>query len=317
MLKPGIGYVRISSWDLQTAKQLRDAVQKLGGESLKGLVLDLRNNPGGVVKAALDAASMFLRPGQRILTARGRTSEVEAVDVPKKAVPYGFSLSVLINEKTASASEILAGALQDHDRAAIIGEPSYGKGLVQSVLSLSGGTGLAITTAFYYTPSGRSIQKPLQNSALSETFNDKPKTDRPKYKTDGGRAVTGGGGIQPDLVVSPAPLTRLETVLDASGAVTSFATEYLSKHSPLPDSFEVTPGIIDDFKVYLSARRIQPNIGEWTNERTWITNRLKEEIVTQAHGVAEGDAIQAENDPQVQAALHAMRDPTLLAKREK
>jgi carboxyl-terminal processing protease len=106
-------------------------------------------------------------------------------------------------------------------------------------------------------------------------------------------------------------------VLDASGAVTSFATEYLSKHSPLPDSFEVTPGIIDDFKVYLSSRRIQPNIGEWTNERTWITNRLREEIVTQARGVAEGDAIQAENDPQVQAALKALRDPTLLAKREK
>lgn len=317
MLKPGIGYVRISSWDLQTAKQLRDAVQKLGGESLKGLVLDLRNNPGGVVKAALDAASMFLQPHQRILTARGRTSEVEAVDVPEKAVPYWFSLAVLINAKTASASEILAGALQDHDRAAIIGEPSYGKGLVQSVLSLSGGTGLAITTAFYYTPSGRSIQKPLENSALSQTFNDKPQPNRPKYKTDGGRAVMGGGGIQPDVVVSPAPLTRLETVLDASGAITSFATEYLSKHSPLSDSFEITPGIIDDFKVFLSLRRIQPNVGEWANERTWITNRLKEEIVTQARGVAEGDAIQAENDPQVQAALKAMRDPTLLAKREK
>jgi carboxyl-terminal processing protease len=226
-------------------------------------------------------------------------------------------MAVLINEKTASASEILAGALQDHDRAVIIGDPSYGKGLVQSVMPLSGGTGLAITTAFYYTPSGRSIQKPLQNSALSETFNDKPRTERPKYKTDGGRAVLGGGGIQPDVVVSPAPLTRLETVLDASGAITSFATEYLSKHSPLPDTFEVTPGIIDDFKVFLSSRRIQPSIGEWANERIWITNRLKEEIITQARGVAEGDEIQAENDPQVQAALKALRDPTLLAAREK
>ena len=313
MLKPGIGYVRVSSWDLQTAKQLHDAVQKLGGDSLKGLILDLRNNPGGLVKAALDAASMFLQPGQRILTARGRTSEVEAVDVPAKATPYHFSMAVLINEKTASASEILAGALQDHDRAVIVGDPSYGKGLVQSVMPLSGGAGLAITTAFYYTPSGRSIQKPLQNSALSETFN--AKANRPKYKTDGGRAVTGGGGIQPDLIVAPAPLTRLETVLDASGAITSFATEYLSKHSPLSDQFAVTPEIIDDFKVFLSSRRIQPGVGEWANERTWITNRLKEEIVTQARGVAEGDEIQAENDPQVQSALKAMRDPALLAKK--
>ncbi len=315
MLKPGIGYVRVSSWDVQTAKQLHDAVQKLGGDSVKGLVLDLRNNPGGLVKAALDAASMFLRPGQRILTARGRTSEVEAVDVPPKATPYQFSIAVLINEKTASASEILAGALQDHDRAVIVGDPSYGKGLVQSVMPLSGGTGLAITTAFYYTPSGRSIQKPLQNSALSETFNAKPQTERPKYKTDGGRAVTGGGGIQPDVIVSPAPLTRLETVLDASGAITSFATEYLSKHSPLPDWFAVTPEIIDDFKVFLSSRRIQPGVGEWANERTWITNRLKEEVITQARGVAEGDEIQAENDPQVQAALKALGDPALLARK--
>ncbi|HEY7305580.1 MAG TPA: S41 family peptidase [Bryobacteraceae bacterium] len=307
MLKPGFAYVRISSWDVQTAKQLHEAVQKLGGDSLKGLILDLRNNPGGIVKAALDAAAMFLQPGQRILTARGRTSEVEAVDVPPKATPYRFPMAVLINEKTASASEILAGSLQDHDRAVIVGEPSYGKGLVQSVMPLSGGTGLAITTAFYYTPSGRSIQKPLRNSALSETFSDRPRADLPKYKTDSGRAVLGGGGIQPDVVAAPLPLTRLETVLDASGAVTSFATQFLSKHSPPPDSFEITPEIIDDFKVFLSARRIQPSIGEWSNERTWIRNRLKEEIVTQGRGVAKGDEIEAENDPQVQAALKAMR----------
>ncbi len=314
MLNPSLGYIRIASWDLQTAKQLQDAVQKLGGESLKGLVIDLRNNPGGVVKAALDAAAMFLQPGQRILTARGRTSEVEAANVPAKATPYRFPISVLVNEKTASASEILAGALQDHDRAVIVGQPSYGKGLVQSVMPLSGGAGLAITTAFYYTPSGRSIQKPLRDSALSGTFNDKPRTERPRYKTDDGRVVMGGGGIQPDVVVTPAVLSRLETVLDASGAVTSFATEYLAKHSPLTASFQVTPEIIDDFKVFLSARRIQPGVGEWTNERSWISNRLKEEIITQARGVAEGDEIQAENDPQVQAALKAMRNPVLLAK---
>jgi carboxyl-terminal processing protease len=257
---------------------------------------------------------MFLQPGQRILTARGRTSEVEAANVPANAKPYRFPISVLINEKTASASEILSGALQDHDRAVIVGEPSYGKGLVQSVMPLSGGTGLAITTAFYYTPSGRSIQKPLRDSALSETFSDKPQANRPKYKTDGGRVVMGGGGIQPDIDVAPRPLTRLETVLDASGAVTSFATEYLSKHRSIASPFEVTPEILDDFKVFLSARRIQPGIGEWSNERSWISSRLKEEIITQARGVAEGDEIQAQNDPQVQAAIKAVQNPTLLAK---
>ena len=179
LLQPGYGYIRIASWDLQTAKQFREAVEKLGGPSLRGLVLDLRNNPGGVVSAALEVASMLLQPGQRILTAKGRTSEVQIADVPPNASPYKFKLAVIVNEKTASASEILSGALQDHDRAAIVGEPSYGKGLVQSVLPLSSGAGLAITTAFYYTPSGRSIQHPLRNSALSETFNDSPRSNRP------------------------------------------------------------------------------------------------------------------------------------------
>lgn len=314
LLQPSFGYIRITSWDLQTAQQLRDAIQKLGGNSLRGMVLDLRNNPGGVVKAALDAAAMFLQPAQRILTAKGRASEVDIADVPKNAVPYQFRLAVLINEKTASASEILAGALQDHDRAVIVGEPSYGKGLVQSVMALSGGAGLAITTAFYYTPSGRSIQRPLRNSALSEAFNAAEKL--PSYKTDDGRVVTGGGGIQPDVRAYPAAFTRLEAVLDSSGAVTSFATQYLSPHSPLPNSFEVTPELMDEFRIFLSSRQIQPSAAEWSEERPWISNRLKEEIITQARGVAEGDEIHAQHDPQIQAALTAMQDDSLLARRE-
>jgi carboxyl-terminal processing protease len=250
---------------------------------------------------------MFLRPGQRILTANGRSKQVDSADVPPAANPYRFRLAVLVNEKTASASEILAGALQDHDRATIVGEPSYGKGLVQSVMPLSDGAGLAITTAFYYTPSGRSIQKPLHNSALSTTFAKKPAAaGAPAYKTDQGRSVVGGGGIQPDVAVSPAPLTRLQTVLDASGAVTSFATQFLSSHSPLPEQFEISPAVLDEFKVYLSARQIQPSVGEWSSTLPWVTSRLKEEIVTQARGVDKGDEIEAQRDAQVQAALKAL-----------
>lgn len=312
MLQPGFGYIRIASWDLQTAKQLHDAIEKLGAARLNGLVLDLRNNPGGVVKAALDAAAMFLQPGQRILTAKGRTAPIQTADVPKNATPYQFKLAVLINQKTASASEILSGALQDHDRAVIVGEPSYGKGLVQSVVALSDGTGLAITTAFYYTPSGRSIQKPLRDSALSRTFDENPAA-RPTYRTDRGRIVTGGGGIQPDLRVSPQALTPLESVLEASGAVTSFATQYLSTHSPLSKKFDVTSETLDEFKVFLAARQIEPSVGEWSEDRPWISSYLKQEIITQARGVDKGDEIEAQRDPQVRAALQAMRENTLVA----
>lgn len=313
LVAPGVGYVRITSWDGATAIQLKKAIDGLNQPPLQALIIDLRDNPGGVVKAALDAASLFMQPGQRILTAKGRSGTVESADVPKTAQPYKFSLAVLINEKTASASEIFSGALQDHDRAVIVGEASYGKGLVQSVLPLSQGAGLAITTAFYYTPSGRSIQRPLQNSALSQTFSPQPAG--PQYKTDSGRMVTGGGGIRPDVQVGPAARTRLETVLDASGSVTAFATTYLAHHSPLPDGFAVTPALLDDFKVYLAERRIQPSTGEWSEERQWITERLMEELITQARGVAAGDQIAARRDPQIQAALTAVNDHSLLAAR--
>jgi carboxyl-terminal processing protease len=306
LLKPGVGYIRVTSWDMQTSKQLHDAIEKLGADNLQALVLDLRNNPGGVVKTALEAAAMFLSPGQRILTARGRSKQVDSADVPPGAKPYHFRLAVLVNEKTASASEILTGALQDHDRATIVGEPTYGKGLVQSVMPLSDGAGLAITTAFYYTPSGRTIQRPLHNSALSSTFASNTAAPAHAYKTDQGRKVTGGGGIEPDIAAGPEALTRLEGVLDGSGVITAYATQYLSSHSPLPQSFEITPTILDDFKVYLSSHRIQPNVGEWSNTLPWVTSRLKEEIVTQARGVDKGDEVLAQRDPQVQTALKAL-----------
>jgi carboxyl-terminal processing protease len=307
LLQPGYGFIHVTAWDMQTAKQLGEAIQKLGAEKLNGLVLDLRDNPGGIVKAALDAAALFLSPGQRILTAKGRTAEVEIADVPKDAKPYQFKLAVLVNEKTASASEILSGALQDHDRAIIVGVPSYGKGLVQSVLPLSDGAGMAITSAFYYTPSGRSIQHPLRNSALSTTFSKESNAQLPKYKTDKGRTVTGGGGILPDIQVQPPEFTRLQNVLDASGSFTAFATQYLANHSPLPANFEVGADVLDEFKVFLAGRNIQPGIGEWGSLRVWLTSRLKEDLITQAYGVAKGDEIRAQRDPQVQAALKAIQ----------
>jgi carboxyl-terminal processing protease len=313
LLDDKIGYVRIASWDLQTAKQLKDAIQKLGSTSLEGLVLDLRNNPGGIVKAALDGASMFLQPGQRILTAKGRATEAETADVPKNSSPYSFRMSVLINGKTASASEIFAGALQDHDRAVIVGEPSYGKGLVQSVMPLSDGAGLALTTAFYYTPSGRSIQRPLQDSALSETFKPVAETSKPTFKTDKGRLVKGGGGIVPDIIVGMPIPTKLEAVLDASGAMTAYATHYLASHPHVTKDFQVTSDMLDDLKVFLSEREIQPDLAEWSNERAWITERLKEEIATQAFGVESGDQIEAKQNAQVQAAVHSIRTNLLVA----
>jgi|HubBroStandDraft_4_1064222.scaffolds.fasta_scaffold81501_1 carboxyl-terminal processing protease len=299
LLQPDIGYVRVTSFDPKTATELKAAIDSLGGGKLKGLVLDLRDNGGGVVQAALQAASYFLKPGQRLLSVKGRSIKGQDVDAPTDSAVYQFPLAVLVNEKTASASEILAGALQDHDRATIIGEPSFGKGLVQNVFPLSGNTAMALTTAFYYTPSGRSIQKPITAGQLEV------EKQKEEFHTDSGRSVTGGGGIRPDVHVEPEPVTRLRMALDASGTFTSYATSYMQKQK-VSGNFEVSASDLEDFQVYAAERGIQPAVGEWLKERAWVQSRLKQEIFNQALGVAKGDEVEAHRDPVVEAALQKL-----------
>ena len=296
LLKPGVGYIRANGFDPQTAKQLKDAIENLGGQKLKGLVLDLRDNPGGVVQAALEAASYFLKPGQKILSVKGRSVEGQDVDTPKTATPYSFALAVLVNDKTASAAEIVSGALQDHDRATIIGQPTFGKGLVQNVFPLSGNTALALTTAFYYTPSGRSIQKTLPSGHLEI------EKQKEEFRADSGRVVTGGGGIQPDVMIAPEAMTQLRVALDASGMYTSFATDFIQRNK-ITEAFEVTAAVLEEFQVYAGQHSIQPPVGEWVREREWVQSRLKQEIFNQALGVAKGDEVEAQRDPAIRAAL--------------
>ena len=305
-LKPGVGYLRVSSFDEKTGEQIKEAIEKLGGANLKGLVLDLRNNPGGLLPAALYTSALFLEPGQKILSVRGRKVEEQDQTVPPGSMPYVFPMAVLINAKSASASEIVSGALQDHDRAAIIGEPSYGKGLVQSVFPLSDSTGMALTTALYYTPSGRSIQRPLKGAefALSATASHPNKQS--EFRTDSGRVVKGGGGIQPDYEVYPEAPTRLRAVLEASGLFTTFAIDYVGKHPGIPQDFEVSGPLLDDFQLFLSQRNIQPGVADWSRDRDIIRNRLKTEIFNQAFGVEKGDEVEAQRDALIQKALEVI-----------
>lgn len=298
LVQPGIGYIRVTSFDPATGKAVRDAIEKLGGNKLKALVLDLRDNPGGVAQAALDTASLFLKPGQLVFSIRGRAKQSQELDVPQTADPYTFRLAVLINDKTASASEIVTGALQDHDRAVVLGEPSYGKGLVQSVYPLANETGLALTVAYYYTPSGRSIQKPLTSGELQSATD----SNAGKYKTDSGRIVTGGGGIQPDDIIYTKPPTPLENVIEESGAFAIFAGEYLRDHK-VGEDFAVPPSMLDQFQLYLAEHRINPSLAEWTSERTWIQSRLQQEALNMAVGIEKGDEVEVQRDPVVQNAV--------------
>jgi carboxyl-terminal processing protease len=254
---------------------------------------------------------LFLQPGQKIFTVRGRTVPEKAEGVPSSARPYGFKLAILTNAKTASASEIVAGAMQDDDRAVVIGEPTFGKGLVQNVFNLHEGTGLALTTALYYTPSGRSIQKPLdaqrpldagQFELSAATAHANRQTE---FHTDKGRQVTGGGGIQPDYVVYPEAMNRLRAVMDGSGSFTNFATEYL-RQNKLDGDFEVTGQILDRFQSFLAARGIQPGLKEWSAEHEFVVNRLKTELFNQAFGVEKGDQVEAQRDPLILKALELL-----------
>jgi carboxyl-terminal processing protease len=313
-LQPGIGYIRVSGFEEKTAQQIHDGIEKLGGRNLKGLVLDLRNNPGGLMTAALETASFFLKPGQVILSAKGRNVAETVEKVPEDNKPYTFPVAVIVNGKTASASEIVSGALQDHDRATITGEPSFGKGLVQSVFPLSEKTGLALTTALYYIPSGRSIQKTFSSQrafgaddfALGATATHP--NERTDFKTDGGRPVPGGGGIVPDIEVSPALLTPFRSVLEQTASFTSFATEFIRDHK-ISAGWEVNGEVLDQFQTWLSERRIQPALREWIENRDFIQSRLKTEVYNLALGVEKGDEVEAHSDPQIQKALEAVLRP--------
>jgi len=240
------------------------------------------------VASALETASLFLKPGQVIVSVRGRSVGSDEVKVPDGAAPYQFPVAVLINGKTASASEIVTGALQDLKRGTILGEQSFGKGLVQSVMPLSQGTAVALTTAFYFTPGGRSIQRSLPGQLAQST-------------TSGGT-----GGLTPDQVVAPEAMTQLRAVLDATGSFTTFATEYVQRVRSIQENFEVTPAILDEFQTMLSARNIRPGLAEWSRERDWIQSRLKQEILNQGVSVAKGDEIELQRDPVALAALAAI-----------
>jgi carboxyl-terminal processing protease len=308
LLQPGIAYIRVAAFEESTGRDIQAAIEKLGGQNLKGLVLDLRNNPGGLVTAALQTATLFLKPGKVILTAHGRNVPETTERVPADNVPYTFPVSVLVNGKTASASEIVSGALQDHDRATIVGEPTFGKGLVQSVYPLAEKTGLALTTALYYTASGRSIQKPFHDGGFELGETAAHPNDHADFKTDNGRPIQGGGGITPDFVVQPAGLTQFESVLEASASFTTFALEYIRDHK-ITDDWQVPQEAMDQFQLWLGERQIQPGLREWLETRDFIESRLKEDIYNLALGVAKGDEVQAQRDPQVRQALDSVLNP--------
>ena len=314
LIKPGIGYMHITAFNETTEQEVEDALAQFG--DLKGMILDLRGNPGGLLNEGVGVADKFLKRGQVIVSHRGRSSPEKVYRAAHGNGGKDYPLVVLVNRGTASAAEIVSGAIQDHDRGLIAGEVTFGKGLVQTVYPLSENTGLALTTAKYYTPSGRLIQRDYTGVSLYDYYYAREDDDNPNAPppptaskevklTDSGRAMYGGGGITPDVKIVPVKLTREEDTLLLKYAFFNFARHYLNGRH-VDRNFEVSDAVMQDFRKFLDAEKVPYTEADLIQGQDWIKANIKAEIFIAEFGQEEGLKAKAESDPQVIAALNLL-----------
>jgi carboxyl-terminal processing protease len=309
MLKPGIGYVHIATFNENTNDELSEALKKLNEPALQGLVLDFRGNPGGLLQEAVEVSDHFVEKNQLIVFHNGRHSREKRYYATRGTSGNDYPIVVLINRMTASAAEIVTGALQDHDRALVIGESSFGKGLVQTVYPLSEKSGLALTTAHYYTPSGRLIQRDYTDVSLYDYYyhpQSSPTNHTDVRLTDGGREVFGGGGIDPDIKVPEPKLTPTQETLARRGAFFNFGKSYLAVHKTIPHDFQVTDEVLDEFKQFLGKENIQIAGKDFQDNLDFIKQRIQLQLVTVIYGETEASQISVTNDYLVQKALESL-----------
>ena len=334
MLKPGVGYIDMTrGFNYTTTDELLDALDRLHAKGMTSLVLDLRNNPGGFLDQAIHVAEVFLRNGQLILTQKGRNGFRDNQYESHNNAPDATPLVILINENTASASEIVAGAMQDHDRALIVGQTSFGKGLVQSIIPLEYGAGLTLTSAKYFTPSGRLIQRDYSNGGFYDYYThgagvaSEPKTPAkptgPETKTDTGRAVFGGGGISPDESVGPRTVNLTQRRLLSptfafarelvNGRIRGFESSRVAgginfRHDLEPGEFKVTDAMFSAFRDFVTSDPAYKTTAAIVDRnRSFIELELRFNIVTAAYGRVMGDRVFiVSDDPQVAKAMDVL-----------
>ena len=315
MLRPGIGYVRVVGFNETTDRELSEALRKLNASNLEGFILDLRGNPGGLLNEGVAVADMFLEKNQLIVTHRGRASQERRYYAIRGNNGVEVPLVVLINTASASASEIVAGAIQDHDRGLVVGESSFGKGLVQTVFQLSNNTGLALTTARYYTPSGRLIQRDYKSVSLYEYHYNRKQPQQPSEikLTASGRQVFGGGGITPDVVVEvpqyndfQQTLLRRDVLYPFEISIGGFARFYLGQRPTITKEFTVDDTVMMDFRRYLDKQGIRYTEADLIQNADWLQRRIKREIFISEFGLSDGFRVEIEGDPVVHKAIDLM-----------
>ena len=303
-IQPGILYIHITQFQQTTGKEFAQALKQY--PNIKGLLLDLRGNPGGVLVDAVAVCDKLLNRGQVIVSQRGRAYPEQIYRATHGNGGHLFPIVVLVNHGTASAAEIVSGALQDHDRALIVGQVTFGKGLVQTVYPLSDGTGLALTTYHYYTPSGRLIQRNYNGVSLYDYFynHDQPENlkNREVRLTDSGRTVYGGGGITPDYTIKPPKSNKFQDLLEAHNVFFNFTQHYLANRTVSKD-FEVDNAVLDQFKQFLTSQNIAYTDQDLNGVMSWLKMNIKSSIFASQFGESVGLRVRANWDPMITEAL--------------
>jgi len=315
LVRPSIGYIRLTGFESEDAdSDMAAALKLLDVGKLDGLILDLRGNPGGLLDKAVAIADMFLDKNQLIVSHHGRASQERRYYAVHGNRGVQVPIVVLVNGGSASASEILSGAIQDHDRGLVLGEQTFGKGLVQSVTPLSENTGLALTTARYYTPSGRLIQRDYKDISLYDyLYNHKNPQPNEVKLTDSGRQVYGGDGITPDVVVAPAKanefqesLLRRDVFFPFEGSVGGFTTYFLGTKPQVTKEFETDDAALAAFRGYLDKQQIHYTDADIAANADWIKREIKKEAFISMFGVPSGDEVELESDPLVRKAIETL-----------
>lgn len=317
MLRGDVGYVDLAVFSETSAEELRLAIDSLRGAGMRSLIFDLRGDPGGLLDQGVAIADLFLDPSQRIVSMRGRGRDAERdyVDRFPQAWP-DMRLVVLVDSGSASASEIVAGALQDHDRALIVGTTSFGKGSAQSLFPMAEGGALKLTTALWFTPSGRSINK-VRSTAEDEDGGDPlqalgEEAKRPRFRTDAGRTVLGGGGITPDVEVSDSAVTAMEHRLQVAlgrnvpafrDAMASYALSLRAKGVVTSPSFVVTPVMRAELYDRLRQRKLVIAPSVWEESAPIVNRLLGYSIARYVLGPAGEFARVTHDDPEINRSL--------------
>lgn len=324
LLRPGVGYIDLSEgFNYTTSDELNACLNELHAQGMKSLILDLRNNPGGILEQAVKVAEKFLPAGSTVVTQSGRYKIDSRSWISRNNQPESVSLVVLVNENSASASEIVAGAMQDHDRAMLVGAKTFGKGLVQSVINLPYNSGLTLTTAKYFTPSGRSIQRDYSDTSLYDYYNHKisaSSKSKQTAHTTTGREIFGGDGITPDQLVqndnlTPPQINLLDPIFFftrdlVSGRIKGF--EDFKVIIPVTygkrirsSDFNLSSELIDVFERYASAFQHISAV-QLKAERSFIKMRLRYNLATAAYGIIAANQLLIEDDAQVAKAIEAL-----------